>query len=119
MTHKNCDKCLLRYGLLAIGPKVVKEVDDPSSWDRTLPTNQQTPISFFYKLLHEAWLILLYTIESKSTVLFSTYFRHSKNLPSEAYKTTRGILKQDMTKQHVARWLLIFLPETVTNVSSD
>lgn len=54
--------------MLGIGPKVVNEADDPSSWDRATLTNQQTPISFFYKLLHEAWLNLLYTMESPSTV---------------------------------------------------
>lgn len=42
-----------------------------------------------------------------------------RTYPSEARKTTRGILKQDMTKQYVARWLLLFLTETITNVSSD
>lgn len=92
--------------MLDIGHKVVNKTGS-LLMEQNHANKPQTLPSFLYKLPQEA----------SSCTQWSHYLLGNfqylldpvRTYPSESHKTTRSILKQDMTKQCVARWLLLFL----------
>lgn len=113
---------LWSYKVVQIRDKMIDNIDtSPSFMEQKSTKNQQKhpytiliqshiPCSMISCIVHRGPPPML-------AISFSRYIRHSLSIQSP--QNHMWYYKNDMTKQYVARCLLLLFTETITNVSSD